>query len=306
MKILILIILFLTGIFFYKIFVKNKIYKCFESEKTFITFKSLGNYGELGNQLFQLSATLGIAQNNNLQVIFPQWKYITYFPNSKDLKYVDNNYFDNKNMEILWEYSTTYDDLKLNNISKNYDLSGYRQSEKYFKDYKGQILNLLKPDNNYLENIKLTFPVLNTDNTVSIHIRRGDYVNFSDLFLPLSDEYYYYSVKYIQSVVGPNLNLIIVSNDKEWVRNNMPKLNSLNNIYYSPFENQLDDFSVIYLCKWHINANSSFSWWASYLSQSAIIIAPSKYYIGEFENKNTLDMYPDDWILIDNNGNLVK
>lgn len=305
---LIILIFLLIIILFYtsnKNVINNYVKEFFTNNKGFITFKQLGNFGHLGNQLYQIAATLGTAKKNNLNVVLPEWSYTDYFPNTKSLNFVKPSYFDDKTMDLLVEKDAAYEDLTLNN-NKNYDLSGYRQSYLYFNDINSDIINLFTPDKNYLDSIKEKFPILNQDNTVSVHIRRGNYVNLSDLYIQLSDDYYSSGIKYIMDKVG-EINIVIVSNDKEWVKNNMPKLNSLPNVYYSPFETQLDDFSVLYLCKYHINANSSYSWWASYLSQSDIVIAPSKYYHNSFEDKNTMDIYPGGsdtkWILIDNNGN---
>lgn len=270
--------------------------------KNFITFSYLGNNGDFGNQLFQIAATLGLAHRYNLDPIFPEWKYINYFPNAKQLNF--NSNLNLSSVHNLVENKSSYENIVLN-TDTSYNLLGYRQCELYFKNIKNDIIKLFRPSSEYITKIISEFPQIK-NNTISLHVRRGDYVGLSHLYVPLSEQYYLSAYNYIKNIIGNNVNLIIVTNDKEWCRQNLNIINNLPNVYYSPFTSQLDDFTTIYLCKYHIIANSTFSWWAAYLSQSNIVIAPYNWYHGSYSDKNTLDLYPENWILMNNDGKIIN
>lgn len=293
-------ILILLIFFYYYDFFYCKLYKC---EYGLITFSKLGSYGDFGNQLFQIAAVLSLSKKYDLKPILPKWKYQRYFNLNNSSYFKD---FKVRNKIYLYENKSSYENLKLDN-TKNYDLEGYRQTDKYFKNIKNEIIEIFKPSEEYIKKIQNDFPIINNENTVSIHIRRGDYLNYlnKNLFYSQTEDYYYNSIKYIQDIVKSPLTIIIVSNDKNWCKKNLNIINALPNVHYSPFSLQLDDFTVLYLCKNHIIANSSYSWWSAYLSNGGITIAPKDWYNGNYKNKNTFDLYPKDWILFDVNGKKI-
>ena len=130
-------------------------------------------------------------------------------------------------------------------------------------------------------------------NSVSIHVRRGDYLKHKNLQTHglCSLDYYKKAIDYLLDQKS-NLNFFVFSDDLEWCKNNF---DFVQNIFYcegSPIE----DFILMSSCKYNIIANSSFSWWSAFLNQNQnkIIIYPNNWFVN-----NDLKIYtPEDWIMI--------
>jgi len=197
-------------------------------------------------------------------------------------------------LEKQWEF--------LNNLPNNSYLNWYWFSYKYFDNFEKDILkifdikkNLTLENINILENIKKDYL-----NTVSIHIRRWDYIkcNSDKLWEWLwSTDYYKKAMEYTNSKLK-NPKYIIFSDDIKWVKENLQL--SKNVIY---IENNVwkwyEDLRLMYSCANHIIANSTFSWWGAYLgkNKNKIIIAPNKWFFSQNNYKQSLYI-PKDWITL--------
>lgn len=194
-----------------------------------------------------------------------------------------------------------YDENLLNLIPNTY-IEGFFQSEKYFKN----IENQLKEDFTFKfepsdENKKL-IEKINSTNSISLHIRRGDYVQkkrYQNLYANCSLEYYKKGVELIaQSVENPTL--FIFSDDIEWVKEN------LNLPYESVFvshnigDKSYEDMRLMSTCKHNVIANSSFSWWGAWLNnnQNKIVIAPQRWF--NDEKIIQTDVIPENWTKLEN------
>jgi len=128
------------------------------------------------------------------------------------------------------------------------------------------------------ENLKIKLKIENT-NSVSIHVRRGDYLNSIEFKDICTINYYGNAIKYIENKVK-NPVFFIFSNDIEWCKKN---LKIVGDSYYITWnnkkENNFRDMQLMSLCKNNIIANSSFSWWAALLNtnENKIVIAPKKW-----------------------------
>lgn len=179
----------------------------------------------------------------------------------------------------------------------NIKLDGYWQSEKYFKGIEDIIkadLTLRLPLPNNLCEIKQK--IQNT-NSVSIHVRRGDYVSN-----PTTNAYHgVCSIEWYQDAVANILESItephffVFSDDYEWAKSNI-KLNAPTT-YIEPSTNGNEAFDLILMscCRHNIIANSSFSWWAAWLNRNSSkkVIAPKKWFLGAEHETN--DLIPDVW-----------
>lgn len=168
---------------------------------------------------------------------------------------------------------------------KNYILDGYFQSEKYFVTNK----ELIKKE---LRNKEILVSNAYKD-SVCVHIRRGDYT--SSLYthmLVCTLDYYKEAIKLLQKE-NKKLTFHIFSDDIEWVKKNL-KIDA-KVIYEDSNKKYFENFEEMYNCENFILSNSSFSWWAEYLSfKSNTTIAPS-IWNSQTENK---DIYNDNWQLI--------
>lgn len=252
-----------------------------------ILFKKLGNYGRLGNQLFQIASTTGIALKNNTGYFFPEWQYnhmckrgIPTLPNCRDLAAIDYN----------GESHFEYRDLTFSQVD-NINLLGYFQTEKYFAHCRNRILNMLELNSVYADKIN----ELNIDfqNCVSVHVRRGDYVNLPNHHPVLPLEYY----QTCMSKFMFNHMFLLFTDDIEWCL----KQSLFNNSHVIPIHtgNDFLDLHIMSHCKHNIIANSSYSWWGAWLNlnESKNVYAPKHNWFGTaLSHLNTQDLLPDNWI----------
>ena len=244
-----------------------------------VTFDKLGNNGRLGNQLFQIAATIATAKKNNVEAIFPKWfcrytnkDFSLFFENR-----IGQEYSINAN-NIYEEPSFNYNPIPYN---KGLCLRGYYQSEKYFEDYKDLIRFYFKPKKSIINTLKEKYKNYLKGNTCCVHIRRGDYVN--NIFHYVCDLHYYNTAMNRMKEMSNIDSFLIFSDDIEWC-----KLNFIGD-NFNFIENNIDieDLFIMSLCNNHIISNSSFSWWGSWLceNEKKIIIAPNRW----FSEKSTTD-----------------
>ncbi|MDQ8205630.1 alpha-1,2-fucosyltransferase [Pelagicoccus sp. SDUM812003] len=161
-------------------------------------------------------------------------------------------------------------------LSKNpVYLDGYWQNEKYFSNIRQILLQETQPSEPLSTQAQDLFLMTQRSNTVSIHVRRGDYLNHPEIGV-LSLDYYKNATDYIKSKVQ-SPKFYIFSNDLEWCEQN---LNFIKNpIYVNNTVTEIDDITLMSQCQHNIIANSSFSWWAAWLNQRThkIVISPKKW-----------------------------
>jgi len=190
----------------------------------------------------------------------------------------------------------TYFDPHIFEESKSMYYAGYWQNERYFYNISDMIRqdftfrNQLNDKNLHLKSL------INNTVSVSIHVRRGDYVNHSALGNICDIEYYRKAINYINANIS-DAKFFIFSNDVSWCKENV----QITNCYYIDWNIDKDsymDMQLMSLCKHNIIANSSFSWWGAWLNCNSqkIIISPSKW----FNNidYDIRDIVPDSWICI--------
>jgi hypothetical protein len=196
---------------------------------------------------------------------------------------------------IYW-LTQGYYDFPIRN-TKSTILIGYFESSKYFEAIKEQIKKEFVPVYPKIEiNLGLYEKIESTE-SVCITIRRGDYVSNEQVkksSLICTEHYFYKAIKLIQEKVT-NPVFFIFSDDVEFVKNNM-NFESENVFFESGNDPLWEKLRLMYSCKHFIISNSTFSWWAQYLSknENKIVIAPSRWR----NYKCKLDIYEPNWILI--------
>ncbi len=247
--------------------------------------------GGLGNMLFQIASAYAISVENNDTLIIDE---------KKSHKVHNNIDFYKKNIFRKLTYEKCYNENTYNekyfhynkiNYQKNILIDGYFQSEKYFSNHKKDILNLFSIDENSNLYINNKYGSILNDETCSIHIRRGDYLNLPNYHPICEKEYYIKAIDKFKS----NTKFLIFSDDINWCKNNLIG----NNFIF--IENEFDyiDIWLMSLCKNNIIANSTFSWWGAWLNknENKKIISPKKWF-GPLINHNTKDLIPNTWITI--------
>lgn len=180
----------------------------------------------------------------------------------------------------------------------NVYLDGYWQSEKYFID----IQHIIRQEFMFKNMLDITnqeiVERINNTNSVSIHIRRGDYVSNPDAFKVHGGittlDYYMRAINIIKENID-NPVFFVFSDDMEWAKANL----SLDNSYFIDWNtgvNSYKDMQLMSYCKHNIIANSSFSWWGAWLNRnkSKLVVAPNRWF-------NTIiaeDIIVDNWYTV--------
>jgi len=264
--------------------------------------------GGLGNQMFQYAVGRRAAHKHKTELKLD----ISWFKNPEGA--IKRDYLLNVfNIEEDFASKEEINKLKSKNrglltlfykkilkINDNTYLEGYWQSEKYFKDIENIIRKEFtfkdKPD---AANQKIISRIKNCD-SVSIHIRRGDYI-----FDETTNKYHgvcgldYYSnsvAMIVKKVKNPYF--FIFSDDIKWVKQNLHLKFPCVYVDYNIGKKDYEDMRLMSNCQHNIIANSSFSWWGAWLNQykNKIIIAPKKCF--RDKSIDTTDLIPQPWIKI--------
>ena len=192
-------------------------------------------------------------------------------------------------------------DPKFAGFGKNTYLKGYWQSEKYFSDISDIIRQefhiTTKPS---AQNLQLMQEVQSV-NSVSLHIRRGDYV--SD---PLANAthglcslgYYSAALERLAKETGASPKIYVFSDDAEWAKANAVFKYPTHVVSLNDGAHQYEDMRLMSLCKDNIIANSSFSWWGAWLNKNSqkVVIAPKQWF--QDSQKQNSDICPASWIRV--------
>ena len=176
---------------------------------------------------------------------------------------------------------------------------GYYQSEKFFKKIENKIRKTYTFPKVIDEKNKNILEKIHNCESVSLHIRRGDYLEYEVLnnLAPMS--YYESAIEFMKLKIK-NPVFFIFSDDIEWCKENF----KLDNCYYIDWnkgEENYRDMQLMSLCKHNIIPNSTFSWWGAWLNNNPnkIVIAPEKWF-NDCANMKYSDIIPETWIKIKN------
>jgi hypothetical protein len=190
-------------------------------------------------------------------------------------------------------------DKRVFDLRKNCFISGFWQSPLYFN----HIESLIRKDFQF-KNVdgKANIIYLNNItkfNSVSIHFRRGDFLNseLHGIHGTCSIDYYQSAISYIKSKIFSPV-FFIFSDDVPWVQSNIKLEADIHFVTGNNFEKSYLDMYLMSQCQHNIIANSSFSWWGAWLNDnpSKIVIAPKIWFVDKNLNKQTGDLIPDTWV----------
>ena len=252
--------------------------------------------GGLGNQMFQYAYGKHLSYKYNTELRLDTRFYD--YPGTPKREFTLNkfpNTFPNTDMKLslTGQVYKIDDDFKYkelpNPLNDNYYLDGYWQSEKYFKESSDLIRKDFQPSKEVISKLIKT-PLIET-NTISLHIRRTDYVTSNGYHPVQSIEYYKNAI----DLIGDYDNIFVFSDDLKWCKDN---LNFKNMIFMDDFTD-VEDLHLMSLCNHNIIANSSVSWWGAWLNNNGDkkVIAPSKWF-GDKTNLTSDDIIPTEWIKI--------
>jgi hypothetical protein len=173
-------------------------------------------------------------------------------------------------------------------------LEGFWQSEKYFKN-NNQVLSYFQFAKELNQNSIAVLNKILRSNSVSIHIRRTDYILNNKTYEIWDIGYYNKAIEFIKaSVIDPVF--FLFTDDYHWAKTNLISDENFILVEGNVNDDSWMDMRLMSNCKHNIIANSSFSWWGARLNrnENRIIITPQKWY--KKDNLNTMDLVPADWV----------
>ena len=273
--------------------------------------------GGFGNQLYNYSIGYALAKkyNDKLTLDISPYKFsprpyvldqlsITAHVKSLFPPIIDNRFF--RMLARICRIMATYkygpcrwikELPESRNLYYNYDFShksslyleGYWQNYHYFDEYYQELCSEFQPKDGTLSDVcKKIIEQCRKENSVAIHIRRGDY----ETAWLLNEHYYSKGIDIInQNVKNPRF--YIFCEDIDYIHSHYNHLENTVFVTADYCLTDIEEFFVLSACKHQIIANSTYSWWAAYLNQNSekIIIAP------EYEHW-TKEYYPNKWIVI--------
>lgn len=268
-------------------------------------------YGGLGNQMFQYAT--GVALSKSLRTnLYLDLGWFEEIKNSKGatrrVYELDGlgiqprafSFFDRLDYRfhpplIFKEHSLLYQP-EFKALKGNVLLDGYWQSYKYFEDYRRDVLRVYNLSTSRSSVNQKLLSAIESSNSISIHVRRGDYTQKAGRsyhgLMPIS--YYRRAISIMRrSITKPSL--FVFSDDIKWCKDNvrfgLPTAYIDNN---GPNKG-VDDMKLMAACRHNIIANSSFGWWAAWLNQSPgqKVIAPKKWFADA--KLNSKDIIPPAW-----------
>ena len=264
-----------------------------------IGFDELGSKGWLGNQMFQYASLRGIASHKGYDFCIPpndgtrNTNYLLHdiftLAGAKNIGYVGGLYKHPTSDDICHSTTFHFNEEFFNECPDNVNISGFYQSEKWFKHieedvrsdfiFKDEILSLCE---SFIKEFDIT--------PIFVHVRRGDFIDRPDHHYNLSMEYFVESI----SKFDKDIPVLVFSDDIKWCRDQeifkpdrfnfsetsdrLPLNNFLRAQYTEGALIPYFDLCLMTLCNGGVISNSSFSWWGAWLQRNRTrdIICPTK------------------------------
>lgn len=266
-------------------------------------------FAGLCNRIFQIVFGYSYAKKHNTSFRLENWINTSHHSTNNYIwlinRFINTQYYNKLPVEYKYnvmeaeyrftEYIEDYNNLDIHN--NHYLIRGFFQNEKYFKEYRDDIIELLKEPEfiTDLINTDIMLKDISTllDEYYFIHIRLGDFVNCPKHWVNLENYY----IKVIEKIreTNKNPNFILFSNGLEYLEHIYPKFKKylIDNDINCRFINFKDEVVTFYLMlrchKGGICGNSTFGWWPAWLNN----------------NKNKEIYFPSRWMAIDDYNNNI-
>lgn len=270
--------------------------------------------GGLGNQLFQYYTAYNLAKDKNYRLVLDICNLKNDDLRNFTLQHLNINchiirsnlyrklfilfnsirecslpFFHNETIEYSF-------DKNIKNIDRSIILNGYYQNEEYFLKINHEIKNNFYSLREKIKNNNI-LDMMKNNNSVAIHIRRGDYITNISTYEKHGAcdlNFYKQAINYFSNT---NPYFFIFSDDIEWCKNNI-NING-NVLFVSDMCNSdIEEFLLMQNCKNFIISNSTFSWWAAWLSNSnaKIVICPKIWFKDKILNNLSRQLIPENWL----------
>ena len=249
--------------------------------------------GGLGNQLFQYAVGQALEEEHGVKIVYDEGNYRKDKNRKVKIKEFCNNYKNISRLQSLWwkvvekflnnrdfgmfkeEYPFEY-----YSISERYSyLIGCWQNLQYFGDIREYLTKEIHFFKVLNEKQKKYLEIIRSENSVAVHVRHGDYLQNQDLYVIPDAAYYKSAMDYFEREYV-TCKFYVFSDDMEWCKKNLDKRGNCVFVDESISISDQVDFELMRNCKGFVIANSSFSWWASWLSEreDKKMIAPKEWF----------------------------
>lgn len=245
--------------------------------------------GRLGNVCFEAASSFGYAKKHGLEWSVPDKPYSNnafwnpyYFGN---LVHPD---YDRREDVLINENGMAYQEIPFSEDWRhlNIVLNGYWQSERYFAEFRDEIIKMFN------------FPYQLKEDVCSIQCRFGDYLTIPLKHIIVDKDYLINSMNYINDKTGIT-RFKVFSDDLSYFRKNFGDIYSFE---YSTNGDIIQDLIEISCCHSNINSSSTFAWWAAWLNRNPdkIVVTQKKWFQDGWKEgtqlANTDDIVPETWI----------
>jgi hypothetical protein len=251
--------------------------------------------GGLGNQLFQIATTLALAWENQDLAFFDLNGHHQLSQGNQAIDYKTTIYRNLIDRQIPpCKYIFKEQGFEYQPIAYRSDmmLVGFFQSEKYFVKYRKELLDILTPNSQVIDELKSKYRSILEQPNCAIHVRRGDYVNRTQYNPICSIDYYSSAIE----LFDRETTFLVFSDDIDWCKQrfNSQRCGSTTQRFtFSENNSEYIDLHLMSMCQHQIIANSTFSWWGSWLNQNPHkkIIAPKTWFGSALQHLKTDDIY---------------
>lgn len=265
--------------------------------------------GGLGNQLFQYAAGRCLAEACGAELGLDLSAFTTYGLHDYSLQHFriigkavtpDMPQYP---VRVFKEANGFQFDPAFNTLRDGIVLNGYWQSEKYFAAIADTIRDEFQVIHSLTGNNLELAERISSTNSVSIHVRRGDYVSnsYSDQILESLDlEYYHRSLEELCRVED-DLHCFVFSDDPTWVRTHLRPRIPATYVSHNEASANYEDLRLMTLCRHNIIANSTFSWWGAWLNanKGKRVFAPTQWLSANARQLVVKDLIPESWTRVE-------
>ena len=244
--------------------------------------KGKADHITFGLQPFKISAKIGEDQNlppaREHLVPYTLWRYFGRNPRQ----------FREKGLGLNPSLLTALDNIYLH---------GYFQTEKYFQEFTDDLRDEFQLSSEPNDVSEAWLSKIRDAQSVSVHIRRGDYLG-TGMEHVCDADYYQRGIDRLTAQFGGDLSYFIFSNDLDWVRENLHFDGTAQFVTGNEAAHPSEDLRLMAACNHHIIANSTFSWWGVWLNEKKdkTVIAPKDWF-GTYKAENP-DLLPESWVTI--------
>lgn len=249
--------------------------------------------GGLGNQLFEAAHAISQGWKYDREVVFIPYSWTPGQGRGAE-NYVNNVFRNLKFLDKL-EGTTTVNEgqfefSETNPLEGNTAFQGYFQSSKNWYGFDQKVREMFQPPTQVVEDFLMKYPQLLEKNTLSIHVRRSEYLQLPEIHPTISLEYIEEALK----IIGEYSTVFVFSDDPDFVKENL----SFPSVIFVKEDEDYKELWLMGLCQNHIMSNSTFSWWGSFLNikSNKKIIAPSRWFGPR--GPDAKDVYEPYWNII--------